>query len=185
MTKKNIIVETAARLFSQEGYSATPTHRIAKEAGVSEALIFRHFGTKEGLLKAIIAQGVAQIGESMMVYGAARGLDTEGGVVANHVSSAFKILRENTVFWRLAQQIRFQEAVQHVAQEPIAQVNQMILTTLTQYFQQQNAPDPMAEALLLFALIDGVTIHFLQNPTEYPLDSIESLIKSKYRNENN
>jgi AcrR family transcriptional regulator len=48
--KKELILQTALRLFSEQGYEATPTNRIAKEAGVSEGLIFRHFENKEGLL---------------------------------------------------------------------------------------------------------------------------------------
>ena len=59
--KKELILQTALRLFSEQGYEATPTNRIAKEAGVSEGLIFRHFENKEGLLSAILALGEIRI----------------------------------------------------------------------------------------------------------------------------
>lgn len=172
--KKELILQTAMRLFSEKGYDSTPTSRIAKEAGVSEGLIFRHFETKEGLLHAIMAQGMAQIAESMTGYGGS------GNAVEQHVDSAFSILKANKVFWRLVQQMRFQESVQRTGQDTIQQVNQMVISTLAAYFQQQQAAHPQAEALLLFALIDGVCIHYLQQPDDYPLDAIASLIKSKY-----
>src|SRR3954451_22251325 len=43
----------AIALFSEEGYSAVSTRRIAERAGCSETLLFRYFGDKRGLLMAI------------------------------------------------------------------------------------------------------------------------------------
>ena len=44
MTEKQIsILESALELFSSKGFDAVPTSLIAKQAGVSEGLIFRHF----------------------------------------------------------------------------------------------------------------------------------------------
>ncbi|MCA1607993.1 MAG: TetR/AcrR family transcriptional regulator, partial [Acidobacteria bacterium] len=48
------IVRTAVELFSQRGFRGTTTKEIARAAGVSEAIIFRHFSTKEELYGAII-----------------------------------------------------------------------------------------------------------------------------------
>lgn len=42
------------RLFSERGFRGTTTKEIAQAAGVSEAIIFRHFTTKEELYTAII-----------------------------------------------------------------------------------------------------------------------------------
>ena len=48
------ILQTAVSLFSQRGFSGTTTKEIARAAGVSEAIIFRHFGSKDELWKAIL-----------------------------------------------------------------------------------------------------------------------------------
>ena len=48
------IVRVAMRLFSERGFRGTTTKEIAHAAGVSEAIIFRHFATKEELYSAII-----------------------------------------------------------------------------------------------------------------------------------
>lgn len=48
------IVKVAMRLFSERGFRGTTTKEIAHAAGVSEAIIFRHFATKEDLYTAII-----------------------------------------------------------------------------------------------------------------------------------
>jgi AcrR family transcriptional regulator len=48
------ILQTAVDLFGKKGFSGTTTKEIAKAAGVSEAIIFRHFASKDDLWLAII-----------------------------------------------------------------------------------------------------------------------------------
>ena len=52
--RKEQILQTAVNLFSQRGFKGTTTKEIAKAAGVSEAIIFRHFANKEELYGAIL-----------------------------------------------------------------------------------------------------------------------------------
>jgi len=40
---------------AEHGFHGTPTRELARRAGVSEALVFRHFPTKEDLIRAILA----------------------------------------------------------------------------------------------------------------------------------
>ncbi len=48
------LLRVAVGLFSQKGFRGTTTKEIANEAGVSEAMVFRHFATKEELYTAIL-----------------------------------------------------------------------------------------------------------------------------------
>ena len=48
------LLRVAMRLFSQRGFRGTTTKEIARAAGVSEAMVFRHFATKEDLYSAIL-----------------------------------------------------------------------------------------------------------------------------------
>ncbi|HXG95057.1 MAG TPA: TetR/AcrR family transcriptional regulator [Blastocatellia bacterium] len=62
------IVNVAAELFSQKGFSGTTTKEIADRAGVSEAIIFRHFATKDDLYTAILDYKVRQSAERLQVH---------------------------------------------------------------------------------------------------------------------
>jgi AcrR family transcriptional regulator len=53
-SKREVIIETAKRLFAERGYDGTSTARIAHEAGVPSGLVFYHFATKLDLLLAIV-----------------------------------------------------------------------------------------------------------------------------------
>jgi AcrR family transcriptional regulator len=48
------IVEVATFLFAKKGFKGTTTREIAAKAGISEAIIFRHFAKKEELYSAIV-----------------------------------------------------------------------------------------------------------------------------------
>lgn len=48
------LLRVAVGLFSQKGFRGTTTKEIANVAGVSEAMVFRHFATKEELYTAIL-----------------------------------------------------------------------------------------------------------------------------------
>jgi AcrR family transcriptional regulator len=49
---RTLLHAAASTYFAQNGYAGTSTRAIATEAGVSETLLFRHFGTKSGLFEA-------------------------------------------------------------------------------------------------------------------------------------
>ncbi|MEL6721105.1 MAG: helix-turn-helix domain-containing protein [Bacteroidota bacterium] len=66
LNRKDKTLSTALELFANQGYNATSTSKIAKEAGVSEGLIFRHFKNKKGLLDALNKIAEERAGEVFM-----------------------------------------------------------------------------------------------------------------------
>ena len=52
--RRSQILALAVSLFSERGFRGTTTKEIAHAAGVSEAMVFRHFATKEELYAAIL-----------------------------------------------------------------------------------------------------------------------------------
>jgi len=56
--RRTQIIEVAMALFATKGFTGTTTRAIAHAADVSEAIIFRHFATKEDLYDAIITHTV-------------------------------------------------------------------------------------------------------------------------------
>jgi AcrR family transcriptional regulator len=52
--RRRQLLEAALELFSRKGYQGTTTKEIASAAGVTEAIIFRHFPTKQDLYSAVL-----------------------------------------------------------------------------------------------------------------------------------
>jgi AcrR family transcriptional regulator len=53
--RRGSILRAAARVFAENGFRGTTTKALAEAAGVSEALIFKHFPSKEALFEAMQA----------------------------------------------------------------------------------------------------------------------------------
>ncbi len=76
--RRRQIIDAAATLFSRKGFRGTTTREIAGTVGVSEAMLFKHFATKEELYAAII-EAKAHVGGLIdtVVEAADRGDDAE------------------------------------------------------------------------------------------------------------
>jgi len=57
-TKHVDVLWAAARLFARQGVAQTSTRQISAEAGTTERTLFKHYGNKDALVQAVIAEAV-------------------------------------------------------------------------------------------------------------------------------
>jgi TetR/AcrR family transcriptional regulator len=60
--RRKQLIEVAVKFFSEFGFQGTSTKSIAEAAGITEAVIFRHFATKKDLYSAILDYKLKQTG---------------------------------------------------------------------------------------------------------------------------
>lgn len=70
--RKASILAAARLVFSRNGYEAAKTREVAAQAGVSEALIFRHFPTKLALYRAVLRQIIREQDQNFAEYSPSR-----------------------------------------------------------------------------------------------------------------
>lgn len=63
---KNAIFDSAVKLFGKNGLSETGIRAIAKEAGVSDAAMYRHWNGKKALARDIFLNGMAALYERLV-----------------------------------------------------------------------------------------------------------------------
>jgi AcrR family transcriptional regulator len=56
MSVRDQLLAAAASLYAEAGYRGATTRRIATQAGVNEITLFRHFGSKDALIREAIAR---------------------------------------------------------------------------------------------------------------------------------
>lgn len=145
--KQEKIISAALQLFAKEGYHATSTNKVAKAAGVSEGLIFRHFGNKDGLLKAILEEGERRF-KSLMADIVLETNPEE--VVRKTIQMTSKIDYADYDFWKLQFKLKWELEVSNDAKmEPLK-------LALTNAFKKLNYQEPELEAALLLVFIDGL-----------------------------
>ena len=103
VTTKNRILDTAEQLFATQGLAATSLRAIIKEADVNTASVHYHFGSKEGLIEAVLKRQAAPINDERLA-----GLDRleqerpDGVVPADALVKAFVAPAIRTHFKRSA-----------------------------------------------------------------------------------
>jgi AcrR family transcriptional regulator len=60
--RRTCLVQAAMGVFAQTGFRGARTRDVARAAGISEAMLFKHFPTKRALQKAIIEERIRQTG---------------------------------------------------------------------------------------------------------------------------
>lgn len=95
------ILDAALAVFSRSGYHAASIDDIAKEAGVSKALIYEHFASKQELYADLIARNAREL--SQRVAAALVGVEVESGVgrLATGLEAFFAFVEERRDAWRM------------------------------------------------------------------------------------
>ncbi len=155
--KKEKILQTALELFARQGYDATSTSKVAKAAGVSEGLIFRHFESKEGLLKAILEEGRHM---ALDLYQSILSQSDPKAVLRGILEMPFRIDPAQYPFWRLLYALKWRSEIYDQS------LSAPLKKAMVQVFEQLNYPDPDAEAETLLLIIDGIAYTVLLRKPE-------------------
>lgn len=98
--RREQIAGAAMRCFAERGFAGTTTRMLARAAGVSEGLIFRHFPTKKSLYRAIIARRIAE-GPGGMMPAEAVARSDDRAVLSSIASTLVARVSKDPSFMRL------------------------------------------------------------------------------------
>ena len=168
--KQENILQAALKLFASEGYHATSTNKVAKSAGVSEGLIFRHFGNKEGLLDAVLNLGKEKF---KAIYANIIFEENPKQVIKGALSMLFNVPEEDYTFWKLQMKLKWEMDVVNI--EKILPLKM----ALEEAFKKLGYAEPVMEAAVVLHIIDGISSAVLMGQ---PIDKekLESFLIKKY-----
>ncbi|MBI3965168.1 MAG: TetR/AcrR family transcriptional regulator [Chloroflexi bacterium] len=172
------ILDNALALFARFGYERTSVRMIAQAAGVSQGLLYNYFESKDHLLRALFVQSMRDVQET---FAAAQSGGSPAERVERLIRSAFDVLKRNRAFWKLSYSVRMQPAVLAGLQADLEAWTASIHETLQRLLAESGAENPAIEAELLFALVDGVSQHYVLAPDRYPVDAVVAAIVAKFR----
>lgn len=88
------ILVAAAAAFARAGFASTSMSEVAREAGVTRVLLYRHFDSKESLYRAVLDAALAALGEAWEDPDA-------GGMASAAVRAHLEAARTNADGYRL------------------------------------------------------------------------------------
>ncbi len=176
MTSKQAqILEAALHLFAEQGVAQTPTSQIAKEAQTSEGLIFKHFGSKKGLIEAVLKDGqvrLSRLMDEIMEETVPRDL------IFKTLDLPKTVLQQEPEFWRLQFSIKNQLKQLDLNVDTHSYLQPLIDATIAA-FRELGYPKPELETQALLILIDGAGTLFHQGQDEAAFNLL-AFLKEKY-----
>jgi AcrR family transcriptional regulator len=85
---REAVLEAAERLMAEQGYEAATVAALVKEAGVPPSSIYHYFGSKEGVLLAVMERGAERFFEALPE------VDRRIGSQAEHVRTVVQTVAE-------------------------------------------------------------------------------------------
>ena len=99
------VLDAALQLFADKGFAATSVREIVLKAGLSKPALYYHFGSKEGLLRAIVDQAFAEFEERVC-----HSVDTAGDArdaLIKFTEACFEMATKRPQFTALIYQVIF------------------------------------------------------------------------------
>lgn len=154
--RKQLLLDTAYRLFNEYGYHATGIDRILAESGVSKATLYKHFSSKEALILAVLEQRHEALVESMRAQlesvsgqkGILSLFDALEGWFTSEQFFGCNFIRASGEYVHKGDAI-YQFAAHH---------KQRLMQLMTEYLNQQGAAVDQDVAQSLLLLIDGAIV---------------------------
>jgi TetR/AcrR family transcriptional regulator len=154
--RRAAVLQTACRVFSQGSYRGTTTAEIAREAGVSEPILYRHFASKRDLYLACIDEAWRQV---RAIWEAALAQEGDGPECFNAMGRALHASKEKYLLSSL-----WVQALTEASEEPeirrhmrrhLRDVNDYVSGVITRaqaagWIQQDR--DAVAEAWIFIAV---------------------------------
>jgi AcrR family transcriptional regulator len=150
------IVEAATPLLYERGLDGVGVAELCTRLGVSKETLYRHFGTKDGLVQAVLEARSERVHAWMAAAVAAAGADP-----AAQLAAVFDALGQ----WYAEPRFRGCAMVNAAAQHHDEPVRALTTRHLTRYLElltgiaaHAGAPDPGALGRQLLMLVEGATV---------------------------
>ncbi|GIN63162.1 TetR family transcriptional regulator [Robertmurraya siralis] len=138
--KQKKIILAAIQAFAEKGYASTSTSEIAKNAGVAEGTIFRHYKTKKDLLYSIIEPMLEKFIAPFVLKDMEKVLNQKHATFEDFlramIENRIKFLSKNMLLLKIfIQEIPFQPELKNLFKEHIGTKVIARFTQVVEYYQ--------------------------------------------------
>ena len=172
------IMEKALELFGTQGYVSTSISQIAKAAGVSKGLMYNYFESKDELLRAIL---IKEFEDSNAWWDAIMDADLPPREKLVRITrKVVEQIRGNIDHWKLLTSLAFQPATREGMEDVINNRKGPVIAKSVDLFRKLGVADPVKETFLYGAILDGIFLHYMSMPDEYPLEDMIEYSLQRY-----
>jgi AcrR family transcriptional regulator len=176
--RREQILQGAMRLFAEKGFRGTTTREIAQKLRISEALMFKHFPSKEALYRAIIQQRMNGAKDMLFPKEALKAKD-DRQVFSAMASYLIRRNTEDPTFLRLVLYSALEEYdLSKIFFKNNATKNTKILANYIQQRIHEKAFKKVHPLLAARAFI-GMVLHYIQSQEIYGMGNLFNFPQKK------
>jgi AcrR family transcriptional regulator len=172
---RKLIMNSALKLFSANGFHATSISKIAADAGIATGLVYNYFTSKEDLLDKIVKDVLTDFPAVVNEF-ITDGLDSDN--FNKLIDAVFTMVKEKKESWRLIISIMLQPDVAEIGRKNISQFSDKLAQLYESYFRKKGDKSAKKKVRLLLELLHAAILSFIISENEEVLDLIkDELIK--------
>ncbi len=175
--RKHQILEAALHVFAEDSYHGSSMAAVAKHAKISKGLIYNYFKSKEEILISLVVDVFDEVMEHMDLN-----LNeplTKASFIQVIEKSVDEVVK-NPQRWKLYMSLSFQPDVTPILMEQMMPKVQPFMVQLTNYFVEKGHEDPMTIMRYYSAILDGVQMHILMDPENFPVEKVKQMMIDQF-----
>jgi AcrR family transcriptional regulator len=169
--RREQLLDVATRLAVEDGFHAVSVEAVARRAGITRALIYRHFRDLRALLEAVVdretSRALAQVSETTLT-------DLSEGdpqeLMLESLDAYLRAVRDHPMTWRLV--LMSPEGAPEILRKRIAEGRSSVLNQLARAvrpaLREEDANDAELTARVLSAISDEYARLVLTDTDRYP-----------------
>lgn len=175
--RRQAILDAALTVFANHGYHSASVSMIAKEAGVSKGLMYNYFESKEQVLLTLVNDLFDTVVELLKI--------TPGEVLTRErfielIDVSIDIAVKEPQRWKLYMSLAFQPEVTPLLMETMMPKVTPFMMSMSQYFHAKGCEDPVAAMRYFSATLDGVQMHALLDPDNFPVEKVKMMVIEQF-----
>ena len=181
--RKQLIMETALKLFAEKGYHATSISQIAKRAKISKGLTYNYFESKKEILDELIEHGFYEVYEKF-------DLNKDGTLTEDEfiyfINEIFNQVQENTEHWKLFFSLLLQPSIAETFTKEYQEKGAPVFNMLLNFIKSRGSKDPEGDLFAVSSMLEGAFLYCITMPDFFDREKMKkSIIDASFRIINN
>jgi len=141
---------------------------VAKEAQISKGLIYNYFENKDALVHDMIDMGIAKL----FCHFELENMEPNSEMMKFMIDETFRLVDDAPEFWSLYFAAIMQPGLREIAMESVMDNIMKYIQKFVEYFENKGAKDALGEAMLMGAILDGISLNYIYNP-QFPVEYVK------------
>lgn len=176
--RKKQIMEVALELIANEGFAKVSISRIAQKAEISKGLMYNYFKSKEEMIVELMLSAFYELAD---IFDPNKDGELTNEEMHFFINKIFEVLRSNIRVWRMYFMVLFQPEVFKLVEPKLMELISGFMKTAESYFVKQGYEDPAAELKIFGAVLDGIALHYVLDPVNFPLEGVKKKLHDMYK----